>query len=284
MTWNPDDMLTFDRGDGHLRYAVAGEGDPVVFIHGFGLDSDMWAPQWPVFAGADPNPDAHGGSYRTIRCDLRGYGRSSLPQGPYSHVDDVIALMDHLECRSAHLVGLSMGGRYALRIARAAPAAVRSLTLADTALDGHVWSADWLNRWRVISEAAKSGDFATARRHWMSHPLFEPALEQPKTSAALEVMVARYSGWHWWQRDPDPAPSPPIAQTLSSIDIPTLMIVGERDLPDFQDIARRVAAGMPNVQLATVADAGHMSNMEAPEEFNRLVLDHLARHQLRRLN
>jgi 3-oxoadipate enol-lactonase len=275
----PDDLATFDRGNGNLRYAVAGDGDPVVFIHGFGLDSDMWAPQWREFAGANATvAGAASKSYRTIRCDLRGYGRSTLPQGPYSHVDDVLALMDHLNCRPAHLVGLSMGGRYALRIARAAPAAVRSLTLADTALDGHAWSEDWLKRWRVMSEAAKSGDFAAARRDWMGHPLFAPALEQPNTAAALEAMVARYSGWHWWQRDPDPAPRPPIADVLSSIDTPTLMIIGGRDLPDFQDIARRVAAGMPNVRLATIPHAGHMSNMEAPEEFNRLLREHLARH------
>ena len=259
-------MQTLDRGDGTLSYAVAGNGEPVLFIHGFGLDSDMWASQWTEFAAR----------YRTIRCDLRGYGRSSLPRGPYSHVDDVLALLDHLKCRPAHLVGLSMGGRYALRIARAAPTAVRSLTLADTALDGHAWSGDWLKRWRQMSEAAKLGDLAAARRLWIGHPLFGPALEQPQTAAALQAMVARYSGWHWWQRDPDPGPDPPIAAVLSSIDIPTLMIIGGRDLTDFQDIARCVTSRMPNVRLATIPHAGHMSNMEAPDEFNRLVLDHLA--------
>jgi pimeloyl-ACP methyl ester carboxylesterase len=265
---NFSELHSLDRGNGILRYAVAGDGHPVVFIHGFGLDSDMWAPQWPVFAK----------SYRAIRCDLRGYGRSSLPQGAYSHVADLLALMDHLASRPAHLVGLSMGGRYALRIAQAAPASVRSLTLADTALDGHAWSDDWLRRWRLMSEAAKTGDMATARRLWLRHSLFSPALEQAPVAAALEVMVERYSGWHWWQRDPDPGPTPPIADVLARISIPTLMIVGERDLPDFQKIAERVAKEMPLVQLRTIPGAGHMSNMEAPEEFNRLVLEHLARH------
>ena len=86
------ELRSFERGNGTLRYAVAGDGHPVMFIHGFGLDSDMWAPQWPVFAK----------KYRAIRCDLRGYGRSSLPVGAYSHVDDLLALMDHLESRPAH--------------------------------------------------------------------------------------------------------------------------------------------------------------------------------------
>jgi 3-oxoadipate enol-lactonase len=265
---NFSELHSLDRGNGILRYAVGGEGHPVVFIHGFGLDSDMWEPQWPVFAK----------SHRAIRCDLRGYGRSSLPRGAYSHVDDLLALMDHLDSRPAHLVGLSMGGRYALRIAQAAPSSVRSLTLADTALDGHAWSDDWLRRWRQMSEAARTGDMAGARRLWLRHSLFSPALEQAQVAAALEVMVERYSGWHWWQRDPDPAPAPPVADVLATISIPTLMIVGERDLPDFQKIAKRVAAAMPAVQLRTIPGAGHMSNMEAPEEFNRLVLEHLARN------
>jgi len=265
---NSNELRALDRGDGTLQYAVAGAGEPVVFIHGFGLDSEMWAPQWPVFAKA----------YRVIRCDLRGYGRSSLPQAGYSHVDDLLALLESLKSRPAHLVGLSMGGRYALRVARAAPSAVRSLTLADTALDGHAWSEDWLRRWRRMTEAAKAGDFAAARQHWLRHPLFEPALEQPQAAAALEAMVQGYSGWHWWQRDPDPAPSPPIADVLPAISIPTLMIIGERDLPDFQAIAQRVAKSMPNVRLRSIPGAGHMSNMEAPEEFNRLVLEHIGRH------
>jgi pimeloyl-ACP methyl ester carboxylesterase len=265
---NSNELRSLDCGSGRLQYAVAGHGDPVVFIHGFGLDSDMWAPQWPVFAKA----------YRAIRCDLRGYGRSSLPQGPYSHVHDLLALMDFLQSRPAHLVGLSMGGRYALRVAQAAPTAVRSLTLADTALDGHAWSDEWLQRWRLMTDAAKADDIAGARQHWLRHDLFAPALEQAPVAAALGVMVERYSGWHWRQRDPDPGPNPPTADLLAAISVPTLMIVGERDLPDFQVIARRIVRGMPNAQLRTIAGAGHMSNMEAPEEFNRLVLEHLAQH------
>jgi pimeloyl-ACP methyl ester carboxylesterase len=265
---NSDELRSLDRGNGRLQYAVAGDGDPVVFIHGFGLDSDMWAPQWPVFAR----------SYRAIRCDLRGYGRSSLPQGAYSHVNDLLALMDHLQSRPAHLVGLSMGGRYALRVAQAAPAAVRSLTLADTALDGHAWSDAWLQRWRLMTGAASADNIAGARQHWLRHELFAPALEQASVASALAVMVERYSGWHWRQRDPDPGPDPPTANLLAAIAVPTLMIVGERDLPDFQAIALRVAQSMPNVQLRSIAGAGHMSNMEAPQEFNRLVLEHLAQH------
>jgi pimeloyl-ACP methyl ester carboxylesterase len=259
--------LRFERPSGWLQYEVAGEGDPVVFLHGFGLDAAMWDPQWSTFSSG----------YRAIRYDLRGYGASSAPAGPYSHVDDFLALTEFLGARPAHLVGLSMGGRYALRVAVQNPEAVRSLTLVDTALDGHAWSPEWLQRWQAISQAAQRGDIFGARRLWLLHPLFEPACRQPAVAAALETMIARYSGWHWREKDPDVTPAPPTAEVLTTISAPTLMMVGELDLPDFRNIAQRIAADMPNVTLRTLPAAGHMANLEAPREFNDLVLEHLRR-------
>ena len=260
--------LRFERPGGWLQYEAAGQGDPVVFLHGFGLDAAMWDPQWPTFSAA----------YRAIRYDLRGYGASSAPAGRYSHVDDCLALTEFLRARPAHLVGLSMGGRYALRVAAQNPGAVRSLTLADTALDGHAWSPEWLQHWQQITQAARRDDIVGARRRWLQHPLFEPAGRQPAVAAALETMVARYSGWHWREKDPDATPAPPTAEVLGTISVPTLMIVGELDLPDFQIIAQHIAAGMPRVTLRTIANAGHMANLEAPREFNDLVLEHLRRN------
>lgn len=263
---NESMLLTRDDG-GWLHYATAGEGDPVVFIHGFALDSDMWDPQWPAFAQR----------HRVIRYDLRGYGNSSLPAGAYSHVDDLLALIDFLSARPVHLVGLSLGGRVALRVAAQAPEAVRSLTLADPALDGHTWTADWLQRWRKMTDAAKRGDLSSAKKLWREHLLFEPANKHPQVADALRVMIDRYSGWHWRHPDPGTAPAPPVAEALPSISIPTLVVVGELDLPDFQTIARRLAQELPHAGLRTLAGTGHMSNMEAPRVFNELVLEFLQR-------
>jgi 3-oxoadipate enol-lactonase len=254
---------------GWLRYATAGAGEPVVFVHGFGLDSAMWDPQWQVFAK----------HHRVIRYDLRGYGGSSLPERRYSHLDDLLALIDFLDADAVHLVGLSLGGRVALRVAAEHPGAVRSLTLADPALDGHSWTADWLQRWRKMTEAAKSGDFAAAKKLWREHLLFEPANKHPKVADALRVMIDRYSGWHLAYPDPGTAPARPVAEQLASISIPTLVLVGEHDMPDFQAIARRLALEMPQAELRTLAGSGHMSNMEAPHTFNELVLGFLQRHR-----
>ena len=88
---------------GCLRYSTAGTGEPVVLLHGFGLDASMWDPQWPVLQR----------EFRVIRYDLRGFGGSSLPDGAYSHSEDLRGLLDHLGARPAHVIGLSMGGRMA---------------------------------------------------------------------------------------------------------------------------------------------------------------------------
>ena len=262
------ESLRLRRADGGwLNYATAGEGAPVVFIHGFGLDSGMWDPQWAAFAKR----------HRVIRYDLRGYGSSSLPEGPYSHVDDLLALIDFLGASPVHLVGLSLGGRVALRVAVQNPEAVRSLTLADPALDGHLWSADWLQRWRKMTDAAERGDLELAKKLWREHILFEPAHKDPKVAEALRVMIDRYSGWQLAYPDPGTAPATPVAQVLGSISIPTLIVVGELDLPDFWAIARRLGKELPQVELQTIAASGHMSNMEAPRVFNDLVIQHLQR-------
>jgi 3-oxoadipate enol-lactonase len=263
-----NESLRLKRDDGSwLRYASAGDGEPVVLIHGFGLDAAMWDPQWRAFAQR----------HRVIRYDMRGYGSSSLPQGAYSHVDDLLALIDFLGAAPVHVVGLSLGGRLALRLAAQQPEAVRSLTLADPALDGHAWSPDWLQRWRKMTEAAKRGDLAAAKKLWREHILFTPANAQPEVAEALRVMIDRYSGWHLLHPDPGKSPVRPVAEMLSSISIPTLVMVGEFDLPDFQAIAQRLGKELPEAELRTIAGVGHMSNMESPQLFNELALGFLRR-------
>ena len=157
--------------DGDLFFESVGEGEAVVFLHGFGLDSRMWDPQFEVLQS----------TFRAIRYDFRGFGRSSLPpHNRYAHEDDLNALLSDLGSAPAHVVGLSMGGMMALRCAVAYPQSVRSLVLADSALDGHTWSDDWQTRWYGMREAAKTGQIAEAKRRWLEHPLFDSARADPR--------------------------------------------------------------------------------------------------------
>ncbi len=126
---------------------------------------------------------------------------------------------------------------------------------------------------------AARGDVPGAKKLWLNHDLFEPARSRTESARLVRTMVERYSGWHLGNKDPGagPAPPPPEADVLRSISAPALVIVGERDLPDFHVIARRLADTMPDATLRVIPGSGHMANLEAPELFNEIVLEHLAR-------
>lgn len=252
-----------ETNQGELFFECAGSGDPIVLLHGFGLDVRMWDPQF----------DALRSSFRVIRYDLRGFGQSSLPTGvPYSHEDDLHALLVHLGVSRAHLVGLSMGGRMALRYALAYPNSVVTLVLAESALDGHVWSSQWQTRWQGICQAAKDGRLDDAKRQWLENPLFASARENPSLLALLSQMISDYSGWHWHHKDTAVVPSPVVAERLQTIQMPTLVLAGIHDVADFQSIANALTRQMPAVQRATIQGSGHLINLEAPAEFNSMLL------------
>ena len=245
--------------NGDLVFECAGNGEPVVFLHGFGLDSRMWAPQFEALQS----------TFRVIRYDIRGFGRSPLPShAPYAHEDDLNALLTSLDAAPAHVVGLSMGGRIALRFAAAYPGSVRSLVLSDSAVDGQDWSSEWLTRWNGMSEVARGGQLAEAKRQWLEHPLFDPARAHPPVVSLLTRMVEDYSGWHWLNDDTVRVPVPPSVERLGEIRAPSLVITGSRDLQDFQRIADFLAQNLPAARRIFIPDSGHMTNLEEPQAFN----------------
>lgn len=253
----------FPVNDGDLFFECAGDGEPVVFLHGFGLDSRMWDPQF----------DALQSTYRVIRYDLRGFGRSSQPpRTAYAHEDDLNALLSSLDAAPAHVVGLSMGGNMALRFAAAYPQSLRSLVLANSALDGQTWSTDWQTRWSEMRDAARAGQMAEAKRRWLEHPLFDSARANPVNAALLARMVGDYSGWHWHNKDTARVPSPPLAERLGEIRMPSLVITGAHDLSDFLRHASLLAEKLPAVRHAIILGSGHMVNLEASPEFNSTLL------------
>ena len=250
-----------------LRYEVAGSGSPLVLIHGHGLDARMWADQFAPFA-------AH---YRVVRYDLRGFGQSDfVADAPYAHEDDLAALLDHLGIARAAILGLSSGGAVAIDFALTYPAMTRALIVVDSALGGHAWSEEWRARWRAIRQTAHAVGTHAANEGWLMHPLFAPANEHPAIAARLRQMITDYSGWHWRNRDPQRGLDPPAAERLREITAPTLVILGERDVPDFHIIADTITQRVPGARKITLPGVGHMANMEAPEQFNREVLGFLA--------
>lgn len=251
-----------------LYYEEAGAGPAVMLIHGFTLDTRMWDDQFPALAQR----------YRVIRYDLRGFGRSAPPDGPYSHVEDLRALLDQRGIARASLVGLSKGGGVALDFALTYPERVTALALLDTILGGHAWSAEGSARDALVWQEAARGGIAAAKASWLAHPLFAPAMRRPAVAARLHAIIGDYSGWHFVNPNPEQGISPPAAERLHALSAPTLALVGEHDLPDFLAIAERIGREAPQARAVIVPDAGHMVNMEAPAAVNRALLAFLEEH------
>lgn len=255
--------MVVDVNGTRLYYEEAGAGRVVVLIHGFTLDTRMWDDQFQSLAQ----------NFRVIRYDLRGFGQSAVPTDePYSHVDDLRALLDYLDIQQASLVGLSKGGGVALDFALTYPHRTQSLALIDTILGGFAWSAAGSARDGLVWEEARSGGIPAARKSWFTHPLFAPAQRQPAVAAALMRIIDEYSGWHFVNANPERGIEPPAAQRLSELKIPVLALVGEYDLPDFLQITELICQEIPQAQKVVIPGAGHMANMEAPEKVTQELL------------
>lgn len=249
---------------GRLYYEAAGAGPTVVFIHGFALDVRMWDHQWEVFARR----------YRVIRYDVRGFGQSSKPSAEtFSHLEDLHMLLQHLAAAPAHLVGLSMGGGLALDFALMYPTQVRSLVLADSTLGGFDWKKDWGEPFR----AAKAAGLEAAKAAWLNDELFAPANTRPAVAAQLQTITETYSGQHWLNTVHTRGLEKPAIEQLETLAMPVCVVVGEHDLPDFHAIAEILAKCAQRASQTVLPGVGHMANMEAPEAFNHVVLEFLAR-------
>lgn len=250
-----------------LYYEVAGSGTPLVLIHGFTLDARMWDDQFAPFAER----------HRVIRYDLRGFGKSA-PTGdaPYTHADDLAALLGHLKVARAAVCGLSLGGEVAIDFTLAYPDRVQALIAVDAAVGGHRWSEEWSAQFGRVWKIGRSEGTGAAKVAWLDMPIFAPARAHPAVAARLDAMIAAYSGWHWKNRDPHRKSDRPAIERLEAIGVPTLVIVGERDMSDFRAIADRIARDVPGAREIALPGVGHMVNMEAPERFNREVLGFLA--------
>jgi pimeloyl-ACP methyl ester carboxylesterase len=128
----------------------------------------------------------------------------------------------------------------------------------------------------VIAQARRSGVDA-ARKVWQAHPLLAPASEKPQVAKQLAEMTATYTGWHWLHADPQESSAPAAIERLATIRAPTLIVVGERDLSDFHRIAELLASIIPRAKRVVLPGVGHIANMEAPIEFNNVVLAFLQR-------
>jgi pimeloyl-ACP methyl ester carboxylesterase len=256
-------------GQSKLYYEVAGEGEPtVILLHGGMLDNTMWDEQLELLAK----------SHRVVRYDGSAHGQSALPPEAYWDHADLRGLMDHLQIDSAVLVGLSMGGRVAIDMALEEPTRVRAVVAVSSGLGGYRFESDFHmeNRKKMIA-AWKSGDFDAVvesfQREWTDGPSRAPEDVDPKIRERVRAMARATVDSVMEGR----SLQPPAIERLDELDLPMLIVVGELDMPGIHEIADLLVEANPQAELVTIPGVAHMVNLEAPEEFDRVLLRFLER-------
>lgn len=254
-----------------LHAEVTGEGPAVALVHeGIG-DSRMWDPQWEPWSR----------SFRLLRVDLRGFGRSPLPPEKFSNARDLIAALDEHGFERAALVGGSLGGRVVLEVAVARPDLVSALVLVAPGLPGHEWSEEVRASWEEEEAAYEARDVDRAvevnLRVWVDGPGRRPEDVDPGLRARVAEMQRRAFELQFEVGDDaeEELLVPELAERLAEVGVPTLLVVGEEDLSDLHVIARRIAGAIAGARLETIPDTAHVPNMERPREFDELVLPFL---------
>ena len=251
-----------------LYYEEAGNGYPLLLIHGGLVHSSMWDDQFEAFTR----------HFQVIRFDLRGFGRSSPPAGEYAYHEDARGLLDALSVRQAHVIGLSMGGKIAIDFALAHPERVTALVPVASALSGYGFSESTVRRIVEADNLLEAGKIAAGveleNRLWVDGPARTPETVDPGVRERVRTMnTANYQRATGEGIELDL--EPPAIDRLSEIGVPTLVIAGDQDVPDILAIAERLRRDIAGARLVIISDTAHQLNMEQPDEFNRIVLEFL---------
>jgi len=243
-----------DNAAGRAGAAGGGAGPggalPLLLSHGFGGTSLMWEPNLSALAADRP----------VITWDMRGHGRSDSPQGGYTQracIDDMAAVLDACHVPRAVLGGLSLGGYLSLAFRLAHPERVAALLLFDT---GPGFRSD------------------EARQRWNERALATAARFERDGLAALGTAGSQHSsadGLARAARGMLTQQDGSVIDSLPALDIPVLVLVGADDRA-FLGAADYIAAKAPLARKVVIPGAGHESNADQPELFNRAVLDFLA--------
>lgn len=252
-------------GDGDVFVRVVGAGPPLVCLHGWTFDGRIWSPQIDTLAR----------SHTLIVPDRRGFGRSTAPPSLDRELDDLRAIQDALGVQRFALMGMSQGGRVALRFAAAQPETLSALVLLGAPLDGLAPDPAAPEPIPVGEYAAlvRAGRIEAMRAHWLAHPLLEA--DTPEAAALLRDIVGAYEA-----RDlltPAAARADWPALALDALSMPTLVVTGERDAPARRRAGAAIAAAAPHATRWEIPKGGHVCNVTHPDAFNSVVTRFLER-------
>jgi 3-oxoadipate enol-lactonase len=254
----PNPVTSIATGRGRIGSIESGSGGiPIVFLHGVGSDKSVWAPQLVHF----------GRSRRAVAFDYPGYCDSDpAPEGASrdDYAKAILAAMDALAIDRAHVCGLSLGGVISIALHSLAADRCASLILADSFAvhpDGRgIYQRSLAGSANLRAMAEARVDFLLA-----AGALGDVRTEVVETMSKIDPAAYRIGAEAVWLADQ--------RDRAAAIDLPTLVIVGEEDRATPPALSRELADLIPGARLETIAGAGHISNLERPAEFDRIVED-----------
>lgn len=244
-------------------------GFPVVLIHGFPFSHEMWKPQIEALSSR----------YRVVAYDLRGHGRTPAGDRQYTlefFVDDLLDLMDRLKILEAALVGLSMGGYIALRAVERNPDRVKGLVLCDTRSDPDSNEAK-IRRTAAVRRVKREGPGPFAEDFVKAVFAPETFRENPGVVDAVASVIKAQSPAGICGAQLALAGRTDATPALASIRVPALVLTGERDALTPPAVGKAMADRIPGAEFHVIPRAAHLSNLENPAEFNRLLAGFLAK-------
>lgn len=263
-------MPFYDADDAAIYYEIHGQGPPLVLLHGYALNGVMWEFQKPVFSK----------THTVITVDLRGFGQSSCGKSWSDSImaEDIIGMIRSLNLSDVAILGFSMSGPVAFQVACEIPDVVTKLIMVSSILpssarpkarketelqqqEQNILRLRGVNTWAaeigLLNGPLVDNIF---RRNQESRSLWERMISGHNPDYLLCMMTARQA-----------TPSPVNWRArLNQIKQPTLIVAGAQD-SQFSDSARYLSRNIINSKLEIISGAGHMVNLEAPEEFNRVI-------------
>ena len=260
--------LTVNVNGFNLTYDDVGEGSiPIVFLHGFPFDKTMWQAQINYFQT----------THRVIACDIRGFGKSIDEESHLSmdlFTDDLILLIDMLDLDKVIICGLSMGGYIALNAMKRFPSRFEALILCDTQCTADTNDVK-TKRYKTIKDINEYG--TTHFNEGFIKNVFheDTIINKPEVVAQLRSVVFSNSQHIVSQGLTALAERSETCSILDEITIPTLIICGREDVVTPVDEAKYLNTHIKGSVLHIISNAGHVSNLEKPIKFNKLLRDFL---------
>lgn len=231
-----------------------GRGRPLLFLHGATLDHRMWAPQ-----------DVLADRFELITYDLRGFGRSPPPAGPFKHCEDASRLIDELGLTDIVVIGHSIGALYGLELALLRPDVVTGfVSVCMSGLGTPDFPPDILALFPELKQLARTVGVDAAKARWREVGWFTSGRAIPEVAELMDRYLEDYSGWYWLHDSPATNLDPPAVTRLEQLAMPVLVIDGGLDLDYNHAIADVLAARILDAQLLRLPHVGHMASLEDP--------------------